>query len=84
MAFAADTVGKKLRGLSASQNSIQTLSLWLIHHRKHADVAVALWLDVFSEVKPDRKLALLYLANDVPQGVAAGDWGTALAVWRMR
>lgn len=35
---------KKLAELNSSQQSIQTLSLWLIHHRKHHVSIVKTWL----------------------------------------
>lgn len=34
---------KKLEDLNPSQQSIQTLSLWLIHHRKHHQNIVKTW-----------------------------------------
>lgn len=34
---------KKLGELNNTQQSIQTLSLWLIHHRKHAASIVKIW-----------------------------------------
>uniref|UniRef100_A0A8C9LE59 CID domain-containing protein n=1 Tax=Pavo cristatus TaxID=9049 RepID=A0A8C9LE59_PAVCR len=33
----------KLLELSNSQQSVQTLSLWLIHHRKHSVLIVSMW-----------------------------------------
>lgn len=39
---------KKLSELSNSQQSVQTLSLWLIHHRKHANTIVRVW---YNELK---------------------------------
>lgn len=35
---------KKLAELNNSSQSIQTLSLWLIHHRKHYSTVVKIWL----------------------------------------
>lgn len=35
---------KKLAELNSSQQSIQTLSLWLIHHRRHHASIVKTWL----------------------------------------
>lgn len=42
-AFTESTLIKKLLELNASQQSIQTLSLWLIHHRKHYTNIVKSW-----------------------------------------
>ncbi|CAH1779101.1 unnamed protein product, partial [Owenia fusiformis] len=58
---------KKLEELNSSQQSIQTLSLWLIHHRKHSKPIVDLWLQEFSKVDVAKKLTFCYLANDVVQ-----------------
>lgn len=42
-AFSETALIKKLMELNASQQSIQTLSLWLIHHRKHHANIVKSW-----------------------------------------
>ncbi len=42
--FSDTNFSKKLTELNASQQSIQTLSLWLIHHRKHSSKIVDVWL----------------------------------------
>jgi len=41
--FSEAALIKKLAELNASQQSIQTLSLWLIHHRKHYQNIVKVW-----------------------------------------
>lgn len=43
MSFTESTLVKKLLDLNNSQQSIQTLSLWLIHHRKHHANIVKTW-----------------------------------------
>lgn len=43
MSFTEGTLVKKLVELNASQQSIQTLSLWVIHHRKHSEKIVKTW-----------------------------------------
>lgn len=59
---------RKLGDVNASQPSIQTLSLWMLHHKRHAAQIVDTWLEVFrKEKRPSRFLALAYLANDVVQ-----------------
>eukprot|EP00729_Bicosta_minor_P013022 gene13022-3484_t len=62
--FKEDDLRKKMRVLSSSQPSIQTLSLWLMHYREHAEVSVRIWLEEFIEAPVKRKLSLFYLAND--------------------
>ncbi|KAM9494611.1 regulation of nuclear pre-mRNA domain-containing protein 1A-like isoform 3-T3 [Clarias gariepinus] len=41
--FSESALEKKLAELSNSQQSVQTLSLWLIHHRKHSKTIVKVW-----------------------------------------
>nr|XP_028557937.1 regulation of nuclear pre-mRNA domain-containing protein 1A isoform X1 [Podarcis muralis] len=66
-AFSESALERKLLELSNSQQSVQTLSLWLIHHRKHSPLIVAVWERELRKAKPNRKLTFLYLANDVIQ-----------------
>lgn len=47
--FSEAALEKKLAELNNSQQSIQTLSLWLIHHRKHHVGIVKIWLKEFSK-----------------------------------
>ena len=66
--FTEGTFQRKLRELNASAQCIQQLSLWLIHHRKHCSAIVKTWYREFGKVPAaNRKLAFLYLANDVVQ-----------------
>ncbi|GIY26769.1 regulation of nuclear pre-mRNA domain-containing protein 1B [Caerostris darwini] len=65
--FTGEALGKKLSELNNSQQSIQTLSLWLIHHRKHHKSIVQVWFKELKKAKPNRKLTFMYLANDVIQ-----------------
>lgn len=41
--FNEEALKKKLDDLNMSQQSIQTVSLWLIHHKKHAHTVVNVW-----------------------------------------
>lgn len=41
--FTENALVRKLQDLNSSQQSIQTLSLWLIHHRKHHAAIVKTW-----------------------------------------
>ncbi|XP_077542539.1 regulation of nuclear pre-mRNA domain-containing protein 1B [Haemaphysalis longicornis] len=65
--FTENALERKLAELNNSQQSIQTLSLWLIHHRKHHKTIVHVWLRELKKAKPARKLTFMYLANDVIQ-----------------
>ncbi|XP_039964719.1 regulation of nuclear pre-mRNA domain-containing protein 1B [Bactrocera tryoni] len=67
-AFSETALLKKLGELNSSQQSIQTLSLWLIHHRKHHASIVKTWLkELQTAVSEGKKLTFMYLANDVIQ-----------------
>ncbi|KAM7384214.1 hypothetical protein PAMA_011518 [Pampus argenteus] len=66
-AFSEAALEKKLSELSNSQQSVQTLSLWLIHHRKHSKTIVNVWFSELRKAQVSRKLTFLYLANDVIQ-----------------
>lgn len=65
--FTQSALLTKLEELNASQQSIQTLSLWLIHHRKHHATIVKTWIGEVEKADDHRKLTLMYLANDVIQ-----------------
>ncbi|XP_065125222.1 regulation of nuclear pre-mRNA domain-containing protein 1B [Paramisgurnus dabryanus] len=65
--FSESALEKKLSELSNSQQSVQTLSLWIIHHRKHSSLIVRVWHRELKKAKTSRKLTFLYLANDVIQ-----------------
>ncbi|XP_051519005.1 regulation of nuclear pre-mRNA domain-containing protein 1A-like isoform X1 [Myxocyprinus asiaticus] len=65
--FSDSALEKKLSELSNSQQSVQTLSLWLIHHRKHSKTIVKVWYNELKKAQVSRKLTFLYLANDVIQ-----------------
>jgi len=42
--FSAQAFQEKIARLTLSQDSIETLSLWVIQHKEHARDAVLLWL----------------------------------------
>lgn len=65
--FTESGLVKKLLELNPSQQSIQTLSLWLIHHRKHHSIIVKTWLKEIQKAPSSKKLTFMYLANDVIQ-----------------
>lgn len=68
MSFSDSSLLKKLQDLNNTQQSVQTLSLWLIHHRKYAKTVVNTWLRELQQApKPERRLTLMYLANDILQ-----------------
>lgn len=48
---------RKLQNMSSTQDSIQTVSLWMIHHKKHAEDMVVVWLE---QLKKGRALIILF------------------------
>ncbi len=67
MSYDQAKVVEKLRSLNSSQQSIETVSMYCQVLKRHAANVVADWSAEFSKQPPPRKLALLYLANDVLQ-----------------
>ncbi|XP_025195937.1 regulation of nuclear pre-mRNA domain-containing protein 1B [Melanaphis sacchari] len=65
--FTEAGLNKRLKELNSSQQSIQTLSLWLIHHRKYAHTVVKIWSKEILAGSESKQLTLMYLANDVIQ-----------------
>jgi len=65
--FSESSLERKLSDLNNSAQSIQQLSLWLIHHRKHYKSMVKMWFKELGKTQTSRKLTFLYLANDVVQ-----------------
>ncbi|KAJ3236578.1 Regulation of nuclear pre-mRNA domain containing protein 1B [Chytriomyces hyalinus] len=65
--FNEETLVGKLGKLTDSQDSINLLSHWLIHHRSSATECVQVWASEFDKVSTSKRLAFLYLANDVLQ-----------------
>lgn len=50
--FSEMAMAKRLETLNTTTQSIQTLSMWLLHHQKHnADNIVHLWLKVSSAIQ---------------------------------
>lgn len=58
---------KKLEQVTTTQDSIQTLSLWVLHHKSHCKQIVEQWLACYRKSKSSHQLALFYLANDIVQ-----------------
>lgn len=65
--FSETSLSLKLAELNPSAPSIQGVSLWLLHHRKHYQTSVRVWYKELGNTKNEKKLTMLYLANDVVQ-----------------
>jgi len=66
-AFNEEALTEKLSKLNNSQQSIVTLSHWCVYHRKRAKLVVQIWNTEFAKAPKERRLAFIYLANDVLQ-----------------
>lgn len=65
--FKPDTFRTKLENLNSTQASIETLSNWCQFYRKQAQAVVSSWDAEFVRAPPQRRLLMLYLANDILQ-----------------
>ncbi|CAG7927067.1 unnamed protein product [Penicillium olsonii] len=67
MAFTDDAVKAKLSALNETQESIVTVAQWVMFHRRHAERTAQIWLSKIRDSPPQRRLNLIYLANEVAQ-----------------
>ncbi|KAF2631469.1 DUF618-domain-containing protein [Macroventuria anomochaeta] len=67
MAFTEDSLKAKLSSLNETQDSISTVGQWILFHRRHAERIAAVWLQRMKESPPNKKLVLIYLANEITQ-----------------
>ena len=58
---------EKIKKLTNSQQSIESLSLWIIYHSKFYKNSVKIWEEEIQKVSPSQQLTLLYVCNDVLQ-----------------
>lgn len=67
--FNEDSFLRKLDHVTPTQDSIQSLALWIIHHKHNHETICRLWLKKLKEssLNTKQRLALFYLANDVIQ-----------------
>jgi len=65
--FSESSLTQKLTELNPTAPSIQGVSLWLLHHRKHYKAIVSVWYKQLGATRKSQKLAMLYLCNDLVQ-----------------
>ncbi|XP_053308423.1 5-hydroxytryptamine receptor 3B [Spea bombifrons] len=58
---------EKLSEMKNNELSIQTVSLWLIHHRRHSEAIIFVWDTELGKAETKRKLTSIHLANNVIQ-----------------
>lgn len=63
MAYTDDAVKAKLSALNETQESIVTVSQWIMFHRRHADRTATIWLQKLKEAGSSKRLNLIYLVN---------------------
>uniref|UniRef100_A0A0R3S3J3 CID domain-containing protein n=1 Tax=Elaeophora elaphi TaxID=1147741 RepID=A0A0R3S3J3_9BILA len=67
MALSEEVIARRLRAVDQSSESIQTTSMWILHHRDLAAQFVNCWTEVFKTAGDPLQIALFYVANDVCQ-----------------
>lgn len=72
MALLNETVYReKLQKLNTSQQSIEQTAAWALFHRRDARRVAEVWEDFFSKADQAKRLAMVYLANDIVQNGCA-------------
>ncbi|KZF21709.1 DUF618-domain-containing protein [Xylona heveae TC161] len=67
MAYTDESVKAKLSALNETQESIVTVAQWVLFHRRHAEKTAQLWLQRLKDSGANKRLNLIYLANEVVQ-----------------
>lgn len=65
--FNKQILAQKLSKLNSSQQSIETLSHWCVFHHRYCQQVVETWDCEFHAAPGERRVSLLYLANDIMQ-----------------
>ena len=71
MAYSDESLKAKLSTLNETQDSIVSVSQWVIFHRRHAPNIANLWLARLRESPPSKRLNYIYLVNDIVQNARA-------------
>jgi len=67
MSFSEDKLLDKLNSLEETQDSIVSTSQWVLFHYRHAERIAPEWEKYLAKAPIQKKLAIIYLANDVVQ-----------------
>ncbi|KAJ1286896.1 hypothetical protein BS78_03G387500 [Paspalum vaginatum] len=65
--FNKQILAQKLAKLNSTQQSIETLSHWCVFHHRYCRQVVETWNYEFCAAPCERRVSLLYLANDIMQ-----------------
>lgn len=58
---------RKLQQMSSAQDSVQTVSLWIIHHKKYADDIVKVWMEQLKRCKAWNRILFLVTWSEVAE-----------------
>lgn len=67
MAYNDDAVLAKLSSINETHDSIVTVSQWIMFHRRYADQTAQLFMTKLKGASGTKRIALLYLANEIVQ-----------------
>mmetsp|Transcript_40709 Transcript_40709/g.105685 ORF Transcript_40709/g.105685 Transcript_40709/m.105685 type:complete len:159 (-) Transcript_40709:24-500(-) len=62
-----ELIGQELDNAKNTQDSVQTISTYIQIQKKWKEVAARVWKDKFASADVQKKLVLVYIANDVLQ-----------------
>lgn len=71
MSYNEDVVISKLSTLNETQDSIVNVSQWIMFHKRHAQKTADIWARYLKQSPVQKKLSLIYLANEVVQQTRA-------------
>ncbi|KAK5055900.1 hypothetical protein LTR84_012450 [Exophiala bonariae] len=71
MSFTDEALKAKLSTLNETQDSIVSVSQWIMFHKRHADRIASYWLTRLRDAPPPKRLNFIYLVNDIVQNARA-------------
>uniref|UniRef100_A0A0N5AWJ7 CID domain-containing protein n=1 Tax=Syphacia muris TaxID=451379 RepID=A0A0N5AWJ7_9BILA len=67
MVLSPEIIERRLRAVDQTSESIQTTSMWIMHHKDSIAEIVKVWIELFKTASDSLQIALFYVANDVCQ-----------------
>ncbi|KIW78432.1 hypothetical protein Z517_08268 [Fonsecaea pedrosoi CBS 271.37] len=71
MSYTDEALKAKLSTLNETQDSIVSVSQWIMFHKRHADRIANYWLTRLRDSPPAKRLNFIYLVNDIVQNARA-------------
>ncbi|KIW24469.1 uncharacterized protein PV07_10180 [Cladophialophora immunda] len=71
MSYSDEALKAKLSTLNETQDSIVSVSQWIMFHKRHADRIANYWLTRLRDSPPAKRLNFIYLVNDIVQNARA-------------